>query len=133
MPSEKNPCPCGLPRDYAQCCGALHQHFASSGELMAADAQALMRSRYSAYVRDLRDYLLASWHPSTRPTALDGNEPGLRWLGLEVRRHARQDETHETVEFIARSKLGGRAHRLHETSRFVREHGAWYYLDGELR
>jgi SEC-C motif-containing protein len=133
MPSEKNPCPCGLPRDYTQCCGALHQHFASRGELTAADAQALMRSRYSAYVRDLRDYLLASWHPSTRPAALEGNEAGLRWLGLEVRRHARQDEDHETVEFIARSKLGGRAHRLHETSRFLREQGAWYYLDGEMR
>ena len=133
MPPEKNPCPCGLPRDYAQCCGLVHQHFAHTGELSADDAQALMRSRYSAYVLDLRDYLLASWHPSTRPAALEGNEPGLRWLGLEVRRHVRQDEDHETVEFIARSKLGGRAHRLHETSRFVREHGAWYYLDGEMR
>jgi len=91
-----------------------------------------MRSRYSAYVRELRDYLLASWHPSQRPASLEGNEPGLKWLGLDVKRHQQQDADHATVEFVARSKLGGRAQRLHETSRFVRERGAWYYLDGEI-
>jgi SEC-C motif-containing protein len=92
-----------------------------------------MRSRYSAFVLGLGDYLLATWHPSTRPAALAPNEPGLRWLGLELRAHRQQDATHATVEFIARSKLGGRAHRLHEVSRFVREaDGRWYYLDGEF-
>lgn len=91
-----------------------------------------MRSRYSAFVLDLRDYLLASWHPSTRPASLAPNEPGLQWLGLQVRRHERQDGAHASVAFVARSKLGGRAHRLAETSRFVREDGAWYYLDGDL-
>jgi SEC-C motif-containing protein len=90
-----------------------------------------MRSRYSAFVQDRRDYLLATWHASTRPAALEAPEPGLRWLGLEVRQSCLQDADHGTVEFVARSKLGGRAHRLHETSRFVREHGAWYYVDGD--
>ncbi len=89
-----------------------------------------MRSRYSAYVLDLTDYLLATWHPSTRPAKIEPNEPGLHWLGLEVRQHHVQDADHATVEFVARSKLAGRAHRLHETSRFVREDGRWYYLDG---
>ncbi len=92
-----------------------------------------MRSRYSAYVLGLRDYLLATWHPSTRPASLDPDPPGLKWLGLEVRRHERQDEDHATVSFVARSKLGGRAHRLEETSRFVREARRWYYVDGDLR
>lgn len=91
-----------------------------------------MRSRYSAFVLDRLDYLLASWHPDTRPASIEPNEPGLRWLGLEVKRHQRQDADHATVEFVARSKLGGRAHRLHEVSRFERIDGRWYYLDGNL-
>jgi SEC-C motif domain protein len=96
-------------------------------------AEALMRSRYSAYVLGLGDYLIATWHPSTRPSRLEPAPPGQRWLGLEVRRRAQADADHAEVEFVARSKLGGRAQRLHEVSRFVRENDRWYYLDGELR
>ena len=92
-----------------------------------------MRSRYSAYVLRLEDYLLATWHASTRPPALDLSEDdGTRWLGLEVRRHHQDDETHATVEFVARYRIDGKGHRLHEISRFVREDGRWYYLSGEL-
>lgn len=92
-----------------------------------------MRSRYSAYVLDQLDYLQSTWHVSTRPALLTPNEPGLRWLGLEVRRHVVNDPTHAVVEFVARSKLAGRAHRLHEVSRFVREaDGRWYYVDGDV-
>jgi len=124
------PCPCGLPADYDACCGRYH-----AGPLrgQAPTAEALMRSRYSAFQRGLLDYLLATWHPSTRPAELQPEPPGLRWLGLEVRRHTPIDADHASVEFVARSKLGGRAQRLHETSRFVREQGRWYYLDGEIR
>lgn len=92
-----------------------------------------MRSRYSAFVLDLRAYLLASWHASTRPASLEPPESGLKWLGLAVKRSELQDADHGTVEFIARSKLGGRAHRLHESSRFVRENGEWLYVDGDLK
>jgi len=92
-----------------------------------------MRSRYSAYVLGLSDYLLETWHPGTRPATLQPEPPGLKWLGLEVRRHVVADADHASVEFVARSKLGGRAHRLHELSRFVREDGRWYYVDGEDR
>ncbi len=92
-----------------------------------------MRSRYSAFVLDRIDYLLATWHPDTRPAALTPNEPGLQWLGLSVKQHAQQDADHATVEFVARSKLGGRAHRMHELSRFVRVDGAWLYVDGDQR
>ncbi|MFM2058863.1 MAG: hypothetical protein RLY71_3248 [Pseudomonadota bacterium] len=128
--TDQTPCPCGGPGRYADCCGRYH---AGAQHLQAPDAASLMRSRYSAFVLDQLDYLLATWHPSTRPADLAPNEPGLRWLGLEVRRQKRLDADHAEVEFVARSKLGGRAQRLHETSRFVREAGRWFYVDGDLR
>ena len=126
MTTIHDPCPCGHSLPYAACCGRWH-----AGEA-APDAEALMRSRYSAYVRGLPDYLLATWHASTRPATMEPVEPGLKWLGLQVKRHTPIDATHAEVEFVARSKLGGRAHRLHETSRFVREDGRWYYVDGDF-
>ncbi|MCE4553212.1 YchJ family protein [Roseateles cellulosilyticus] len=126
------PCPCGQARLHAECCGAWHTAFAEGRGLLAPSPEALMRSRYSAFVLDRLDYLLATWHASTRPATLEPSEPGLKWLGLDVKRSALQDVDHGTVEFVARSKLGGRAHRLHETSRFVREGGIWFYVDGDL-
>jgi SEC-C motif-containing protein len=97
---------------------------------MAPDAPTLMRSRYSAYVRGLTDYLLDTWHLSTRPATIEPQPAALRWLGLEVRRHQTLDDDHAIVAFVARSKLGGRAHRLLETSRFERVNGRWFYVDG---
>lgn len=126
-------CPCRTPDDALpceRCCGRYH---AGALHLQAPTAEALMRSRYSAFVQDRLDYLLATWHPSRRPAQLDPNPAGLKWLGLEVRRCAAIDADHATVEFVARSKLAGRAERLHELSRFVRESGRWFYLDGEAR
>ena len=124
-----DPCPCGLPSPYQLCCGRWHS---GAQRLQAPNAEALMRSRYSAYVRGFGDYILATWHPRTRPQLLEGDPPGLRWLGLEVRSHTVIDADHAVVEFVARSKLAGRAWRLHETSRFERQSGCWYYLDGTL-
>jgi SEC-C motif domain protein len=123
-------CPCGSQTAYAACCGRWHT---GPLHLQAPDAQALMRSRYSAYVMGLEDYVLDTWHPSTKPERPMELDPSVRWLGLEVRRHELAGGEHAIVEFVARSKLGGRAARLHETSRFVREGGRWYYLDGEVR
>jgi SEC-C motif domain protein len=122
-------CPCDLGRPYADCCGRWH---AGPLHLQAPDAPSLMRSRYSAFVLELPDYLLATWHASTRPPALKFDPPSPRWLGLEVRQHALQQEDRATVEFVARNKQGGRAQRLHETSRFLRENGRWFYVDGDL-
>ena len=124
-----DPCPCGRPAAYDACCGRWH-----SGplHLQAPDAETLMRARYSAFVKERAEYLQLTWHPSTRPGEPPTFEPGLRWLGLDVKRHQRTDDDHATVEFVARSKLGGRAHRLHETSRFVREAGRWYYVGGDV-
>jgi SEC-C motif-containing protein len=123
------PCPCGLGPRYSACCGRWH---AGPLHLQAPDAATLMRSRYSAYVLQLGAYLQDTWHPSTRPADAASFEPGLRWLGLDLRRHVQTDATHASVEFVARSKLGGRAHRLTETSRFVREGGQWFYLEGDV-
>ncbi|WP_175483767.1 YchJ family protein [Frateuria terrea] len=110
------------------CCGPLHEGSP------APTAEALMRSRYSAYVLKREDYLLATWHPSTRPAHLKlaTQQPAPSWLGLSVKRH--QHGTGEAVvEFVARLRYGGgRAQRLHEVSRFVREDGRWYYVDGEI-
>ena len=88
-----------------------------------------MRSRYSAYGLGLLDYLLATWHASSSPGDLE--LPPVKWLGLEVR-HAQAAGDAGVVEFVARCKEGGRAQRLHETSRFVREGGRWYYIDGQM-
>ena len=124
------PCPCGNPAGYTACCGPLH------GGAVAATAEQLMRARYSAYVLKREDYLLASWHPDTRPATLRlaAQQPPPTWLGLQVRRQQRGDDDHVIVEFVARYRLGGgRAQRQHETSRFVQVDGRWYYLDGELK
>ena len=92
-----------------------------------------MRSRYVAYALGLESYLLATWHSSTRPADLKLDEDPPRWLGLTIKRHEVQDEDHATVEFVARYKIGGRAYRLHETSRFVLEDGRWFYIDGDIQ
>lgn len=127
--ADAAPCPCQSGRTYAQCCAPLHR-----GQAHAGDAQALMRSRYSAYVVGDADYLRATWHPSTRPAALELDDAGTtRWLGLEVKRHVPSDADHALVEFVARYRIGGApAVRLHEISRFVREAGRWNYVDGEF-
>jgi SEC-C motif-containing protein len=117
-------CPCGSRITYDTCCGRWH-----AGEA-APTAEALMRSRYTAYVLQRTDYLLATWHPSTRPPELP-LDPAVTWMGLEVRRHLAAGDR-ATVEFVTRSRRGGgRAHRLHETSNFVRQENRWYYVDGE--
>ena len=92
-----------------------------------------MRSRYEAYVALDRDWLLATWHASTRPATLE-LDPAIRWLGLDVKDHREAGPDHAEVEFVARFRVGGgRAQRLHERSRFVREAGRWYYVDGDIR
>lgn len=123
-------CPCGSGQTYANCCGRWHAGYTDGAP--APTPEALMRSRYSAYVRGLAGYLRDTWAPRTRPAHIEPDPPGLKWLGLEVRRHRVLDADHAEVEFVARSKLGGRAHRLHETSRFERHDGRWLYVDGDL-
>lgn len=121
-------CPCGSGKPYVDCCA---RHV--DGGVPAPTAEALMRSRYTAYTQLDEGYLLATWHPSTRPAALGlAEEEPTKWIGLEVKRHEQQDADHASVEFIARYKVNGRAHRMHEVSRFVREGGRWLYVDGDV-
>jgi SEC-C motif-containing protein len=134
-------CPCGG-MALAACCGPY-----LAGAAIPPSAEALMRSRYTAYV--LRDdaYLRATWHASTRPAdAIFADAEKMQWLGLEIKSDLRlrkrkvdlpETPDNDTVEFVARYKVGGRAHRLHEVSRFVREADAagsprWFYLDGSF-
>ncbi|NTV11988.1 MAG: YchJ family protein [Zoogloea sp.] len=120
-------CPCDSGKPYAACCGRFH-----AGE-PAPTPGALMRSRYAAFVLKRGDYLNVTWHPDTRPASLSLDEtPAPKWLGLKVMAES-SDGDAGVVEFIARYKVGGRAMKLHETSRFVRLDGRWVYVDGDIR
>jgi len=127
MPRADPSCPCGLPARYADCCGRFIDHWPQQP---APDPERLMRSRYTAFVRERADYLRATWHPAHRPAIIDF-DPQARWLGLEVRRARLIDATHGEVEFVARYRVAGRAVRLHEQSRFVLQGGHWLYTDGD--
>lgn len=118
-------CPCFSGEPYIECCQLLHEGQA------AANAEQLMRSRYTAYVLMLEGYLLETWHPGTRPTALSLDESsGMKWLGLEIMRFESHSANSATVEFIARYKIGGeKAERLHEISQFELL-DRWYYVSG---
>lgn len=120
--------PCGSDAEYLACCGRYLE-----GAQIPDSAEQLMRSRYCAYVLGYLDYLLATWHPSTRPPTMALNHSGqIKWLGLNVIR-AHNDATKGVVEFVARHKVNGQAHRLHEISQFEKENGRWLYISGEVR
>ena len=131
-PLKPPDCPCGRldakkkPLALPACCGAYLDDFAGSP---APDAESLMRSRYSAFVLGRSNYLLATWHASTRPPHVE-RDASAKWLGLEVRSYRVLDASHAEVEFVARHRDAGAAQRLRERSRFVREDGRWWYLDG---
>ncbi|MFD4901914.1 YchJ family protein [Streptomyces sp. NPDC057699] len=120
------PCPCGLPAAYGECCGRFH-----AGTAAAPTCEALMRSRYAAFVVQDAGYLLRTWHPSTRPAAVDF-DPAMRWTGLEILETTEGSAFHTTgtVTFRAHYTDDGRPDALHEKSRFVREQGAWVYEAG---
>ena len=125
-PTADDPCPCGWGRAYGECCGPIHE-----GRAAAPTAEALMRSRYSAFAVGDEPYLLRSWHPSTRPALLE-LDPDQRWLRLEILATEGGSAFHSegSVEFRAYYHEQGQEDVLHEHSRFVRDGGAWVYLDG---
>lgn len=123
MSAPPTDCPCGSHLPYAACCERWHV------TEPAPTAEQLMRSRYSAYVLKMAPYLLATWHPSTRPGSVDF-EPGMKWLGLVVDSSGETGPDEAQVTFTARYKVGGgSAVRMRERSRFVRQGGRWYYVD----
>lgn len=113
----------------SQCCGRYLDHFDT---MPAPDAESLMRSRYSAFVLSRADYLQKTWLDTTCPADLS-LEPNVKWLGLEVRAHRVLGATQAEVEFVALSRLKGQPTRLHELSRFVKDNGRWFYVDGVFR
>ena len=110
----------------SQCCGRYLDHFDTTP---APDAESLMRSRYSAFVLERGSYLKQTWLDTTCPPDLSF-EPNVKWLGLEVRAHRLTGLNQAEVEFVALSRLKGQPTRLHELSRFVKDNGRWFYVDG---
>lgn len=123
-------CPCGSGLEYSLCC----QPYISTDTLAPTPSQ-LMRSRYSAYVMQDADYLVATWYPQTRSTSLksdiSGSFASTRWLGLTVYETAvGRDENEGFVSFVARFEEQGAESAVIERSRFLKENGQWYYVDG---
>lgn len=114
-------CPCGSDRPYPSCCGPLH-----AGAAVAETPEQLMRSRYSAFARGDADYLLRTWHPRTRPDALDLDD-GTVWTGLEI-----LDAAGDEVAFTARYRTAAGEGSMTERSRFARRGGRWFYVDGDV-
>lgn len=114
---------------YGQCCGRFHSSAAE-----AATAEQLMRSRYSAFVLLDADYLLRTWHPDTAPATLEP-DAGMDWRRLDILSTSGGGpfDTAGTVEFKAHYRYNGARGVLHEVSRFIREDGRWYYVDGDVR
>ncbi len=126
--SEK-PCPCQSGQIYAQCCETY-----ISGDKAAPTALALMRSRYTAYTQENRDYLLATWDPDTVPIDLTFKGNTVEWTGLEILSHS-AGPTHDTqgrVEFQAHFRSGNQTSRMRENSRFRKVDDRWLYIDGEV-
>lgn len=127
--ADSGQCPCGSGQSYRDCCRPLHD-----GTAVADTAEALMRSRFSAFARGRADYLLSSWHPGTRPTALDLDEQ-ITWRRLQIvdTEAGGADDATGIVEFRAQYLHDGKRHILHERSRFSRvRDGSWRYVDGEI-
>jgi SEC-C motif domain protein len=121
-------CPCrplSAPRAYGKCCGPYHE-----GLSVAPTPEALMRSRYSAYALQSSAYLLATWHVSTRPKELAFTD-AVAWITLKIHATTMQGDA-GTVSFTARFRDAGQVGQLRETSQFVREAGAWFYVCGAV-
>lgn len=121
-------CPCGTGLVLDECCG---RYLVGAGAAAAPTAEALMRSRYTAFVVGDVDHLLATWHPDTRPPSL-GLDDGTRWLGLDVLDVVGGGLLAGTgeVEFRASYTADGGRGVQHERSRFTKVGGRWVYLDG---
>jgi len=126
--SDSQLCPCGSGKVYMQCCGGYHQE-----QQLPPSAEALLRSRYCAYVRDDQGYIQRTWHSSTRPSQQAADGGATRWRGLEIlnQQGGAEGDSRGEIEFVVRYAQQGVVRQLHERSRFVREAGQWFYLDGD--
>jgi SEC-C motif-containing protein len=117
-------CSCGLPASYPACCGRY-----ISGQATAPNAETLMRSRYTAYTLENDQYIQNTWHPRSRQVVKFDRQEACKWMGLKVIAF-QEDGQKATVEFVASYKVNGKAHKLHEISKFEFEDGQWFYVDG---
>ncbi|BDB39709.1 MULTISPECIES: YchJ family protein [Mycobacterium] len=126
---DDGPCPCGSGAGYFECCRPLHR-----GERAAETALALMRSRFTAFAVGDESYLLATWHPSTRPRRVE-LDSDVAWRRLQIvdTEAGTRDDTNGVVEFRAQYVHRGKRHIMRERSRFTREKGRWLYVDGDVR
>lgn len=126
--NANEPCPCGATLTYDECCGRYHR-----GE-PAPTAEALMRSRYCAYQQRNEQYLLDTWHSSTRPPQLDLSHGPEQWLSLTIKASSagQADDREGMVHFLARYRANHQEGALEERSRFLQEDGRWYYVDGAM-
>lgn len=124
---QNHTCPCESGRSFGECCAP-----ALAGT-PAPTAEQLMRSRYTAFVLEDAGYLIDTWHPGTRPPEL-ALDRGVRWLGLVILETSggAQDDRKGMVEFRAAWREGSASGALHERSRFVKQSGRWWYLDGVI-
>ena len=120
-------CPCGSGKDYPSCCGI----YLETNE-KAQTAEQLMRSRYTAYVKQNSDYLLNTWHISTRPKNFNPNI-GITWLNLQVIdiTDGLQDDSAGTVYFEVTYAHENKNYMIRELARFVKEKENWFYLQGD--
>ncbi|MDQ6752438.1 MAG: YchJ family protein [Actinomycetota bacterium] len=125
--ADDDRCPCLSGETYGGCCGRFHR-----GDADAPTAEALMRSRYTAFALGNLPYLLHSWHPDTRPGTLE-LDAAMQWRRLDIVRTVRGGplDVEGIVEFRAFYRQEGAAGVLQESSRFVRQDGRWVYLDAE--
>jgi SEC-C motif-containing protein len=118
---------------FENCCGRY-----LSGVQAAPTAEALMRSRYTAFVRKDTAYIDRTWDPATKPPAdkggADESSEAVEWLGLEVKssRAGGPEDSQGMVEFVARCRVNGVDGQLHEVSRFRKEGDAWFYVEGDF-
>ena len=127
--SNSSLCPCGSNQNYAECCQLFHV-----GKYLPVTAEALMRSRYSAYVFKNSDYLLATWYKTTRPKQLDFSQDNTTWKKLEIlncKKGGAKDDKGR-VEFNAFYVQDNEIRLMHEISRFKKIAGRWFYVDGVL-
>ena len=127
--TDREPCPCNSGEPYSNCC-----EFLLAEDKNTITAEALMRSRYTAYVQRDVKYLVKTWHPSTRPATIDpATIP--EWYGLHIVNTEAGGETDSegVVEFKATFIEKKKLWRLHEVSRFVKEDGQWFYVDGDIK
>lgn len=123
-------CVCGSNLSFDQCCGIFH-----SGGKLPATAEALMRSRFSAYAADNRDYILATWDKSSQPKKLAFSDENITWQRLEIidTKKGGVNDNKGIVEFKAYYLNNGEDFMLHEVSRFVKTNGRWFYVDGVVK